>query len=202
MARTPKGPEDRREQILDAAMQVFSRKGLARASNKDIAREAGITTGLIYHYFENRAALLKTMLEERSPLQLVRNLYREKGDQPPEVLLPILAKRILGIVEDDKVQRLLRIFLPEVLFNPLISGMGLAGVQEGTRFLATYFDAQIARGTLRPCDTTLAAQTFMGEVMGFIVRRVIMRDPSALQYTHGQIAEFLVETTLKGLAPR
>lgn len=202
MARTPKGDEDRREQILDAAMHVFSRKGFARASNKDIAHEAGITTGLIYHYFENRAALLKSLLEERSPIQRVRNLYLEMGAQPPEVLLPVLVKRILSIVEDDKVQRLLRIFLPEALFNPLISGMGLAGVQEGTRYLATYLDAQIAGGVLRPCDTNLAAQTFMGEVMGFIVRRVIMRDPSALQYTHDQIADFLAETTLQGLRPR
>jgi len=68
MARTPKETEDRREQILDSALRVFAHKGFASASNKDIAREAGITTGLIYHYFESKAALLKSLLEERSPL--------------------------------------------------------------------------------------------------------------------------------------
>ena len=43
MARTPKVVEDRREQIVQAAMRVFARKGFMRSINKDIAAEAGIT---------------------------------------------------------------------------------------------------------------------------------------------------------------
>ena len=48
MARTPKVVDDRREQILEAAMHVFAQKGYARATTKDIASAAGITPGLIY----------------------------------------------------------------------------------------------------------------------------------------------------------
>ncbi|MEO7018839.1 MAG: helix-turn-helix domain-containing protein, partial [Ktedonobacteraceae bacterium] len=59
MPRTPKVVEDRREQILDAAMRVFTQKGFSRATNRDVAREAGITTGLIYYYFDNKEALLR-----------------------------------------------------------------------------------------------------------------------------------------------
>src|SRR2546421_3407222 len=87
MARTPKVVEDRREQIIDAAMSVFSQKGFTRATNKDIAREAGITPGLIYHYFENKEALLKAIIETRSPLQLVSFLPPEVLMLPPEVFL-------------------------------------------------------------------------------------------------------------------
>jgi AcrR family transcriptional regulator len=47
MPRTPKVVEDRREQIIDAAMRVFAQKGFSGATNKDIAHEAGITPGLI-----------------------------------------------------------------------------------------------------------------------------------------------------------
>src|SRR5436190_1207531 len=56
MARTPKVVEDRREQIIDAAMHVFAQKGFTKATNKDIAHEAGITPGLIYYYFESKDA--------------------------------------------------------------------------------------------------------------------------------------------------
>ncbi|HJT57159.1 MAG TPA: helix-turn-helix domain-containing protein, partial [Ktedonobacteraceae bacterium] len=63
MARTPKVVEDRREQIIDAAMHVFAEKGFVRATNKDIAREAGITPGLIYHYFDSKEALLKAIVD-------------------------------------------------------------------------------------------------------------------------------------------
>ncbi len=57
--------KNRREQIQDAALRVFAQKGFANVSNRDIAQEAGITTGLIYYYFEKKEALLQTILEER-----------------------------------------------------------------------------------------------------------------------------------------
>ncbi|NIW45213.1 MAG: TetR family transcriptional regulator, partial [Gammaproteobacteria bacterium] len=45
--------ETRREEIIDAALRVFSEKGFNAATNKDIAKAAGIRSpGLIYHYFE------------------------------------------------------------------------------------------------------------------------------------------------------
>ena len=50
--------EERREQIIEAATFVFSRKGFQAATNKEIAAEAGIAPGLIYHYFKDRQDLL------------------------------------------------------------------------------------------------------------------------------------------------
>ncbi len=93
MARTPKVVEDRREQIIGAAMRVFSQKGFTRATNKDVAREAGITPGLIYYYFESKEALLKAILEERSPLPVVTSLPAEMLALPAEVFLRFLIQR-------------------------------------------------------------------------------------------------------------
>lgn len=202
MARTPKTTEDRREQILDAALRVFGNKGFDRTSNKDIAREAGITTGLIYHYFESKAALLKSLLEERSPLYKIRQLYTEMEAQPPEILLRSLANRVLDMVEDSKVQHIFRIFLPELLYNQAISSLGLKGIQEGTRFLENYLQKQMDMGVLRRTDASLAAQTFMGGVMGFILRRQLLHDPMALKYSREEIVDHLVENTMRSLAPR
>src|SRR3981081_4928887 len=100
MARTPKVVEDRREQIIDAAMRVFSQKGFTRATNKDIAREAGITPGLIYHYFENKEALLKAIVEGRSPLRLVSSLSPQVLMLPPEVFLRFVILQDLGSAEE------------------------------------------------------------------------------------------------------
>ncbi len=202
MARTPKTTEDRREQIMDAALRVFASKGFDRASNKDIASEAGITTGLIYHYFASKGELLKSLLEERSPLYKIRQLYTEMETQPPEIVLRSLANRVLDLVEDTKIQHVFRIFLPELLFNKTISSMGLNGIQEGTRFLADYFQKQMDQGNLRQADASLAAQTFMGGVMGFILRRQLLHDPMALKYSRAEVVDYLVESTLQGLRPR
>jgi TetR/AcrR family fatty acid metabolism transcriptional regulator len=52
----------RRNQILDAAAQVFADKGFHPTTIKDIARQAGIADGTIYNYFENKTALLLGIL--------------------------------------------------------------------------------------------------------------------------------------------
>src|SRR3989440_9968270 len=114
MARTPKIVEDRREQIIDAAMRAFSQKGFTRATNKDIAREAEITTGLIYYYFESKEALLKAILEARSPIQLLVSLQPTAVEMPPESFIRLMIQRVLGIVESENFVGLVRVLLPEM----------------------------------------------------------------------------------------
>ncbi len=53
----------RRRQILDAAARVFARQGAAAARIHDVAREAGVAYGLVYHYFGSRNALLATVFD-------------------------------------------------------------------------------------------------------------------------------------------
>ncbi len=90
MARTPKVVEDRREQIMDAAMRVFAQKGFLKATNKDIAREAGITPGLIYYYFESKEAVLNAIIETRTPVQLLSTTPQQLFAQPPELFLRMM----------------------------------------------------------------------------------------------------------------
>ena len=56
----PKGgrEEDRRRTILRAAIEVFARKGYHGCRIADVAREAGVAYGLVYHYFKNKEELL------------------------------------------------------------------------------------------------------------------------------------------------
>ena len=64
---TAEGParRDKRNHILDAAIVVFARLGYHGARISDIAREAGIAYGLVYHYFKNKEEVLSTIFEER-----------------------------------------------------------------------------------------------------------------------------------------
>ncbi len=201
MARTPKVVEDRREQIIDAAMHVFSQKGFTRATNKDIALEAGITPGLIYHYFESKEALLQAIIEGRSPLRLISSLSPTMLEQPPDVFLRFLAQQVLIIVEDEKFVQLIRVFLPEVLHNPKISPIGSGAIQQALHFLELYVSTKVAHGDLRSVEPNLVAQIFMSSVIGFVFRRQVLQDASAMHYTQEQIADFIVTIMLKGLYP-
>ena len=202
MARTPKVVEDRREQIIDAAMRVFSQKGFTRATNKDIAREAGITPGLIYHYFENKEALLKAIVEGRSPLRLVSSLSPQVLMLPPEVFLRFVILQVLSIVEGENFVQLLRVLLPEVIHNPTMSQVGTGVLQRVLGFLASYFASKMDAGELCQADPSLTAQVLMGCVVGFVLRRQILHDQLALEYSHEEIADVVVETVYKGLLPR
>src|SRR5262245_56643191 len=126
MARTPKVVEDRREHILDGALRAFAQKGFARTTNKDIAREAGITPGLIYHYFASKEALFWAIVDSRSPLRLLDVLPPDLLDRPPEALLRFLVGHGLRLAEEEPFLQLIRLFLPEVIHNPAIAPAGLA----------------------------------------------------------------------------
>ncbi len=61
----PRPRRDKRASILDAAVKVFANEGYHGARISDIAREAGIAYGLVYHYFRNKDEILDTLFEER-----------------------------------------------------------------------------------------------------------------------------------------
>jgi AcrR family transcriptional regulator len=202
MPRTPKGVEDRREQIMEAALQVFARKGYTRASNKDIARQAGITPGLIYHYFESKEALLKAIFETRTPLRLVRSIQPEVLELPPEPMLRFLVQQILVIVEDERFMQLLRIYLPEAIFNPQTALLGTSAISEAIHFVENYLAAHMASGELRQADPGLVTQFLLGSIMDLALRRQVLNDPSTLQYSQEQIVDSVVSLVLQGLLPR
>lgn len=56
---------EKRALILDAAIQVFARSGYHGSRVSDIATEAGVAYGLVYHYFKNKEEILATIFEER-----------------------------------------------------------------------------------------------------------------------------------------
>jgi TetR/AcrR family transcriptional regulator, cholesterol catabolism regulator len=201
MARTPKVVEDRREQIIDAAVQIFSEKGFERATNKDVAQAAGITPGLIYHYFASKEDLLKAIFEEHSPLRLMRLLPENVPDLPPETMLRWVAHQILSIVESEQYVRLARIFLAEVLYNPEVASIGFSAMAEVSGFLERYLAAKMESGEIRSADPSLVLQLFGGSLMAMVIRRQFMQDPLALQYTHEQIVDGAITMVLHGLLP-
>jgi len=204
MARTPKVVEDRSEQIIDAALRVFARKGFTKATNKDIAREAGITPGLIYYYFESKEALFRALVESRSPLRLLSSLPDQVLDMPVEPFMRFLLRQILAFVEGDQFVGLLRVMLPEIMHS---DNLYLSQTMTGTfgrmiEIVSAYFAAKAQSGELRSLDAALTAQVLIGSMMGFVLRRQVMRDPLALALTHEQISDAVVETLLQGILPR
>jgi TetR/AcrR family fatty acid metabolism transcriptional regulator len=84
---------DKRRLILDAAVRVFARQGFHAARVSDIADEAGVAYGLVYHYFGSKDAVLDTIFVERwgAMLAAIRAVDADDSLPPREKLYAIAA---------------------------------------------------------------------------------------------------------------
>jgi AcrR family transcriptional regulator len=71
-----------RTKIIDAATLCFAELGYAAASNREIARRAGITSGSLYHYFDSKAALYRAALQDANHILI--GAYRAAADDAPD----------------------------------------------------------------------------------------------------------------------
>ena len=79
-ATAPRAAPDKRRLILDAAVRVFARQGFHACRVSDIADEAGVAYGLVYHYFDSKDEVLDTIFLERWNVML--DLIREVDARP------------------------------------------------------------------------------------------------------------------------
>ena len=76
------GVEDKRRQLLDAAVRVFARKGYHASRVGDIAEEAGVAHGLLYHYFKSKDQVLEAVFHENWSVLQARIASVEETDEP------------------------------------------------------------------------------------------------------------------------
>jgi AcrR family transcriptional regulator len=106
------GTPDRRRQILDAAVRVFARQGFHACRVSDIADEAGVAYGLLYHYFRSKEEVLDTVFLERWDvlLQVVRDVDAAEG--PPRDKLRAIASFVVDSYRHDP--DLMKVIIVEV----------------------------------------------------------------------------------------
>ena len=84
--------EEKRRLLLDAAVRVFARKGYHASRVGDIAEEAGVAHGLLYHYFDSKEDVLRSVFREtwRALIETIESV-EEAGD--PHPMLTSLRRR-------------------------------------------------------------------------------------------------------------
>lgn len=93
--------EGKRRQLLSAAVRVFARSGYHGARVGDIAREAGVAHGLLYHYFDSKEDVLRTIFRENWGDLLERFRAVEASDEPADEKLEGIAKILLRTWRND-----------------------------------------------------------------------------------------------------
>src|SRR5678815_3531515 len=128
------GQEDKRRLILDAAVRVFARKGYHSSRVGDIAEEAGVAHGLLYHYFESKEDVLRSVFREtwRSLIETIKSV--EEAGEPPREQLRKVAEILLRTWRRDP--DLVRVLVLEVTRSQHLPGevdeivVSFAAIQE------------------------------------------------------------------------
>jgi TetR/AcrR family fatty acid metabolism transcriptional regulator len=111
-ARNEKLAAEKRRVILDAAVRVFARRGFNQCRVSDIADEAGVAYGLVYHYFRSKDEVLDTLFLERwnVMLDVIRDL--DGQDLAPREKLYAIASFIVDSYRHDP--ELMKVIIVEV----------------------------------------------------------------------------------------
>jgi TetR/AcrR family transcriptional regulator, fatty acid metabolism regulator protein len=172
--RTP-AAEEKRRLLLDAAVKVFARKGYHAARVGDIAKEAGVAYGLLYHYFRSKDEILETIFRETwgAMLESVRGVEDAGGPAREQV------RRVASIVLRGYVRNpdLIRVLVREVTRSPHLQAeveeIGHA-TDELERIVRTGQENGEFRTTLPP---RLAAAIFYGALESILTGWVLGTPP-------------------------
>jgi len=83
-------------------LRLFSERGFARTTVRDIARAAGITDAAIYYHFESKRDLLEALVEERGFLNSLQNLERLTADLPLAETVIWMARGAINLMDDNR----------------------------------------------------------------------------------------------------
>ncbi len=155
---------DKRRLILDAAVRVFARQGFHTCRVSDIADEAGVAYGLVYHYFPSKETILDTLFLERWDLMLATIEDARAADLAPREKLQRIASFIVESYRHDP--DVMKVIVVEVTRAANTFGRThVERIMQAYEGIARIVEQAQATGVFRrDVDALFAAQAFYGLV--------------------------------------
>jgi AcrR family transcriptional regulator len=192
--------EDRRNQILETATDLFARQGFEGTTTRQIAERARVNEAIIFRHFPTKDDLYWAVIEHQCRLGRGREHIEEQLDRKAsqrEIFVSIAEDFFRRREEDDRLGRLL---LFSTLENHRLSHRffqtHIAGLYER---LSVYIKDLIDDGTFRPVDPLVAARAFMGMVVYHYMIQELFGGKKYHKMDHRDTAEKLVDIWLNGM---
>ena len=189
---------EKRRLILDAAVRVFARQGFHTCRVSDIADEAGVAYGLVYHYFRSKDEILDTLFLERWNvlLEAIREVDR---DEDPTRTARDKLYAIVSFIVDSYAHDpdLMKVIIVEVTRAANTFGRShLAEIREAFDLIAVIVEKAQAAGEFKSTVTpAFAAMAFYGAIEQVLTGWIFDVLPGAPEDVD-QAKEFVVETIL------
>jgi AcrR family transcriptional regulator len=163
--------KERRQQILDAAYEVFISKGFAQSTTAEIARTAGIAEGTIYNYFGNKRDLFTELLKSHLLSDPLAGMMESPVAFDMNMLPGIIEYRLSIFFDNAEVLLLL---LGEIQRDPELHRQFIEKVTApGIRLLKMFLDSKIEQGIVRKLNAEMVARILPAIMIGLTILRVI-----------------------------
>jgi len=195
-------PEDRPEQIIKAALQVFGECGLANARLQEIADRAGVSKGTIYLYFPNKEELFREMVRQTAVAAIERAEQVVTQGTPTTQLLTFM-RGYWTFVRSPVFSTIYRLVLGELhQFPDLAKFYAHEVVARGQRLLGGIIRRGIDAGEFRDIDPMIAARM----LVALVVMNGIWRDehtgvPLLVHKSDEEVFNELAEFYLHSITP-
>ncbi|HEV2723937.1 MAG TPA: TetR/AcrR family transcriptional regulator [Thermoleophilaceae bacterium] len=159
------GPVDKRRLILDAAITVFARQGFHHCRVSDVADEAGVAYGLVYHYFDSKEEMLNELFLERWQIMLDAIAEIDRlGEVPARDKLYMVASFIIDSYRHEP--DLMKVIIVEVTRAANSFGrIHLEKIREAYAGIAEIVESARREGVFKPdISAEFAAMCFYGAI--------------------------------------
>jgi len=185
---------DKRRVILAAAVRVFANQGFHTCRVADIADEAGVAYGLVYHYFSSKEEILDTLFLERWGVMLDAIAAADAAPVPPRDKLHAVASFIVDSYRHDP--QLMKVIIVEVTRAANTFGRTHLGkIREAYEGIARIVQRAQQDGPFRAdIEATFAAQAFYGLVEQVLTTWIFEDEPvgaEAIERVKNEIVEMI-----------
>jgi TetR/AcrR family transcriptional regulator, fatty acid metabolism regulator protein len=189
---------DKRRLILDAAVRVFARQGFHQCRVSDIADEAGVAYGLVYHYFRSKDEVLDTLFLERWNVMLAVIRELDGEDMSPREKLSAITAFIVDSYRHDP--DLMKVIIVEVTRAANSFGhTHVEKIREAYVLIAAIVQRAQEQGTFKDTVTPrFAAMAFYGAIEQVLTGWIFDARPIE-EEEFEQAKAFVVETICGGL---
>jgi len=202
MASSPKAPAlDKRRQILEAAIRVFARQGFHSTRVSDIADEAGVAYGLVYHYFSSKEEVLNELFSERWSLLLAAIEEADASAATPRAKLEAVAAFIVDSYRHDP--ELMKVIIVEVTRAANSFGRThLPEIRRAYESIARIVEEGQKSGAFRDdIEPAFASMSFYGAIEQLLSGWIFDLIPAGETDYH-DAKNLVVSTICDGLEPR
>jgi AcrR family transcriptional regulator len=198
--RKDKAAAQRREQILKAALEVFSQKGFAAATIPEIAGAADVAAGTIYLYYPSKRELFVEVIKSFVCTAPLLNLINKMPQGDISGILKSIVKDRLDLIKNPTFARL-PILMGDVQRDPELKALWLKDfLHPFLGQIAPGYGMMTMMGKFRRYDPDVAARLMGGLIIGFLMLKVIEGDTSPLtKKDEEKVTEDIVNFMLHGL---